>query len=62
MPPLKCEVDSILPRDTSGQGEGQKIGEVTRDPDRSSFGEAIGKNKNIIHKQNKAFMWVQGRV
>lgn len=61
MPPLKCEVDSILPRDTSGQRKGQKVGEVTRDPDRSSFGEAVGKKKNIIHKQTKPGIHVGSR-
>lgn len=54
-------VDSIPPRDTSGQREGQKVGEVTRDSDRSSFGEVVEKKKNTIHKQNQTFMWVQGR-
>lgn len=55
------EVDSILPRDTSGQREGQKLGEVTRDSDRSSFGEVVEKKKNTIHKQTKPVIHVGSR-
>ena len=49
------EVDSILPRDTSGQREGQKLGEVTRDSDRSSFGEVVFYALNFFNKWHVSY-------